>query len=111
LWDIHTFEMALKDQEPVMRRKHPTHRHPAGLLETIRIAANQTPDGLLYEVAIPWQELAPLSPENSHWMGFSLVFNEDDGDGREAQINWFGGSGGNGLAREPRLMGDVHFCH
>ncbi len=111
LWAIHTFEMALGEHGPVIRRKHPTHEHPAGLLQTVRIAANQTADGILYELAIPWQELAPLSPENSDWMGFSLVFYEDDGDGREARINWFGGSGGNGLAREPRLMGDVHFSH
>jgi hypothetical protein len=42
-------------------------------------------------------------------MGVSLVFSEDDGHGRETQTNWFGGSNGDGLAREPRLMGDVHF--
>lgn len=108
LWDIHTFEIALGEAGPVVRRKHPTHRHPAGLLSTIPLAVKRLPDGVVYELAIPWRELAPLSPATAAWMGVSMVFYEDDGQGREARVNWFGGSGGNGLAREPRLMGDVH---
>jgi hypothetical protein len=109
LWQIHTFEIALDGDTPIMRRKHPTHQHPAGLLDTVGIASQQMGDGVLYELSIPWEELTPLRPDESGWMGCSLSFYEDDGDGRETRLNWFGGSGGNGLAREPRLMGDIHF--
>ena len=37
----------------------------------------------------------------------SVVFHDSDGHGRKTWINWFGGLGG--VAREPRLLGDVHF--
>lgn len=110
LLDIHTFECGLSTDGPVFRRMYPTHDQQAGPVESVRIAIEQAPDGLRYELAIPWDELAPLRPANDGgWLGLSLVFSEDDGSGRETRVNWFGGANGNGLARDPRLMGDVHF--
>jgi hypothetical protein len=109
LQTLHTFDVGLSQDGPKCRRKYPTSEKPAGTINTIKVAIRPVQDGVVYELAIPWGELAPLRPEISRWMGFSLVCYEDDGAGRETQINWFGGSGGNGLAREPRLMGDVHF--
>ena len=94
---------------PVVRRKHAARSHPAGNVSAIRIAARPMPDGVQYELAIPWTELDPLRPAPSGWFGCSFAWYEDDGSGRETFINWFGGSGGSGLAREPRLFGDVHF--
>lgn len=102
---IHTFEIGKNSAGPICRRKYAT----GGIVESINLAVQPVPDGLVYELAIPWDELTPLHPDSPGWMGFSLVFYEDDGYGREARSNWFGGTGGNGLAREPRLMGDVHF--
>jgi hypothetical protein len=106
---IHTFDVGLSQEGPKCRRKYPTYEKQAGMVEAIKVGIRQVQDGVIYELAIPWTELTPLRPEISGWMGFSLVFYDDDGFGRETHINWFGGSGGNGLAREPRLMGDVHF--
>ncbi|PIE36003.1 hypothetical protein CSA56_01680 [candidate division KSB3 bacterium] len=109
LLEIHSFDIGLSQTGPHIRRKYPSLDKPAGPLEHAACAIQAMHDGLCYEIAIPWDELSPLHPEAGDWMGVSLVWNEDDGHGRETSINWFGGAGGNGLAREPRLMGDVHF--
>lgn len=107
LRQIHTFDIGM-NASPIIRRKYATFAHPAGTVASIRIAANAMPDGIQYELAIPWTELDPLQPISSGWFGASFAWYEDDGSGRETYINWFGGSGGNGLAREPRLFGDIH---
>ena len=104
LRDVHTFDIALSRTGPKIRRKY-SGEAVAG----VELAIQTVPDAVLYEAAIPWEELRPLRPEKGGWMGCSFVFYEDDGYGRETKSQWFGGSGGNGLAREPRLMGDVHF--
>ena len=109
LRDVHTFDIGMNAAGPVVRRKHAARSHPAGNVSAIRIAARPMPDGVQYELAIPWTELDPLRPAPSGWFGCSFAWYEDDGSGRETFINWFGGSGGSGLAREPRLFGDVHF--
>ena len=109
LRQIHTFDVGLSKDGPTVRRKYPTLAKPAGLIETVKAAIRPIQGGIIYELAIPWTELAPLHPQIGGWMGFSIVFYEDDGAGQETHTNWFGGCGGNGLAREPRLMGDVHF--
>jgi hypothetical protein len=106
---VHTFDIGRNDAGPQCRRKYATPEKAAGDLATIQTAIRAVSNGLVYEIAIPWEELAPLSPEIGGWMGLSLVFYEDDGAGRETYYSWFGGAGGNGLAREPRLMGDIHF--
>ncbi|MBD3307545.1 hypothetical protein GF339_14035 [candidate division KSB3 bacterium] len=108
LRQIHTFDIGLNEAGPTIRRKYPALSMPSGSVEQARIAIRQDAKSLLYEIALPWEVLAPLSPERGAWIGVSLVVSEDDGDGRETRCNWFGGVGGNGLAREPRLMGDVH---
>ena len=105
----HTFDFGMSADRPVLRRKYPTLTHPAGAVDAIKIAAKRTADGMQYELAIPWTELAPLRPSYAGWFGCSFAWYEDDGNGRETFTSWFGGSGGNGLAREPRLMGDAHF--
>ena len=109
LREVHTFDVGLSRDGVKFRRKYPTQSKRDETMTTPQIAVKQDPDGILYEIAIPWDELSPLRPKTGKWMGFSLVFYEDDGNGRETRSNWFGGTGGNGLAREPRLMGDVHF--
>jgi hypothetical protein len=105
---IHTFEMGLSQQGPVIRRLYATHSIMPDIMTTANLAIVPQADGLVYELALPWEALTPFRPSLGSWLGVSLVFSEDDGDGRETQMNWFGGSNGNGLAREPRLMGDVH---
>ena len=109
LRQIHTFDIGLSPQGPCIRRKYATPEYPAGDVSSANIAIKPDDEGLVYEIALPWDELTPIHPQIGGWMGCSLLFSEDDGEGRETFISWFGGSGGNGLAREPRLMGDVHF--
>ncbi|PID57257.1 hypothetical protein CSB45_08505 [candidate division KSB3 bacterium] len=106
---IHTFDIGLSRSGPQIRRKHAAAGHDSGPVSGAKLAIQTRSDAVAYEVAIPWEELSPLRPYAGAWMGCSLVFYEDDGHGRETKSQWFGGSNGNGLAREPRLMGDVHF--
>ena len=105
---IHTFEIGLSAAGPVMRRKYAADPARAGVIEPAWVAIVPEQGQVHYEMALPWHELTPLRPAAGGWFGLSLVWNEDDGRGRETMVPWFGGSGGDGLAREPRLMGDVH---
>ncbi|PTY01956.1 hypothetical protein DB346_10930 [Verrucomicrobia bacterium LW23] len=43
-----------------------------------------------YEVAIPWSRLAPFRPAPGRNLGFTLIVNEDDGNGRDSFMTWFG---------------------
>ena len=109
LRQIHTFDIGLGLEGPKIRRKHSTGEKAAGTVSGVKLAIVAESGAVAYEMALPLEALAPLRPEVGDWMGCSLVFYEDDGRGRETKSQWYGGSGGNSLAREPRLMGDVHF--
>lgn len=56
-----------------------------------------------YELAIPWQELPELEPEEGTWLGFGLVLNDDDGEGR----GWLGWHHGIASDKSPSLFGQV----
>ena len=53
--------------------------------------ANNSPGGRIYEIAMPWSRLKPLTPAAGSRIGFSLVINEDDGGGRFSFMCWFSG--------------------
>lgn len=52
--------------------------------------ADGAPGQVTYEVAIPWHRVAPFQPEAGANLGFTLIFNEDDGKGRDSFLAWFG---------------------
>ncbi|HSI83047.1 MAG TPA: sugar-binding protein [Candidatus Methylacidiphilales bacterium] len=45
---------------------------------------------ITYELAIPWARLAPFRPGKGANLGFTLILNEDDGNGRDSFMTWFG---------------------
>jgi hypothetical protein len=59
----------------------------------IRVSAKRTDEktgSITYEVAIPWHRVAPFQPRAGANLGFTLIFNEDDGQGRDSFLAWFG---------------------
>lgn len=56
----------------------------------IGIRRNETNRVTTYEVAIPWHRMTPFKAEPGANLGFTLIFNEDDGAGRDSFLAWFG---------------------
>ena len=65
---------------------------PVGEAKDILIQA--TPTGargdIVYEIAIPWKRLAPFTAAAGNNLGMCVIINEDDGQGRDSFIGWFG---------------------
>lgn len=103
---FHTFDAGLSPDGPQLYRRYHACGSRPGLVNAARTQARKLKDGAAYELAIPWSELGSFKPSGGGWLQLSIVFNDSDGHGRKTWINWFGGLGG--LAREPRLMGDLN---
>ena len=58
------------------------------------IVVKVTPSGVhgdrVYELAIPWKRLAPFKPVAGGDLGMAVIINEDDSQGRDSFIGWFG---------------------
>ena len=68
-------------------------RSPVGEAKDIRVSAKRTDEktgAITYEVAIPWNRVAPFQPTAGANLGFTLILNEDDGQGRDSFLAWFG---------------------
>ncbi|NOU74493.1 hypothetical protein GC098_24365 [Paenibacillus sp. LMG 31458] len=51
----------------------------------------------IYKLALPWSELTPIQPQSGDVMSFSLLVNENDGNGRKGWVEW-----GSGIGNEKR---------
>jgi len=79
---------------------------PTGDARDIQLAIHRDKAGtgdVTYEVAIPWQRLAPFVPEAGGNLGFTMIVNEDDGEGRDAFMTWFG----NAHTKDVDTVGDL----
>ncbi|MEX0653790.1 MAG: sugar-binding protein [Phycisphaeraceae bacterium] len=77
-----------------------------GLQRDVQVAARRTdPDtgAVTYELAFPWKQLAPFEPQPHANLGYTLIINEDDGEGRGAFIGWFSGA----HTKQLDLVGDL----
>ena len=92
--DWHEFGMALTPDGPQLYRWTGIGQ-PAGLVAgaPLSIVRNEALSETRYELALPWEELAPIVPADGAF-AFSLLINDDDGDGRRGWIEWGGGIGG-----------------
>jgi len=77
-----------------------------GVIEAANLVVLRQDGATVYEAAIPWEEMAPLRPEVGKTVGFSLVVNDDDGDGRKCWLEWLGGLAG---SKDPSLWGTLTF--
>ncbi|TXK77178.1 DNRLRE domain-containing protein [Paenibacillus sp. N3.4] len=58
----------------------------------------------IYELALPWSELTPIKAERNGVISFSLLVNDNDGNGRKGWIEWGGGIGDGKLSNKFRSM-------
>lgn len=82
-----------------------------GEARDINISARRKDDktgNIVYELAIPWSRLAPFQPKPSANLGMTIALNEDDGDGRDSYMAWFGNvqTKDIGMAGDLILQGD-----
>ncbi len=47
----------------------------------------------IYKLALPWSELTPIRPGRGELMSFSMLVNENDGNGRKGWMEWGSGIG------------------
>ncbi|WP_223285579.1 DNRLRE domain-containing protein [Paenibacillus sp. PL91] len=69
---------------------------PAGKAEAT-VTRDEEQKLTVYELALPWSELAPIKPVNGESASFSLLVNDHDGTGRRGWIEW-----GSGIGSEKR---------
>lgn len=72
----------------------------AGLIRNgdLKIVRNEENKITRYELTLPWSELSPVVPADGVF-SFSLLLNENDGDGRNGYWEWGSGIGG---AKDPK---------
>jgi len=79
---------------------------PAGEVKDIQLVTKRLDPkngNMIYEVAFPWQRLAPFKPAPGADLGLGMIINEDDGNGRRSSMDWFEGVG----LKETDFVGDV----
>jgi hypothetical protein len=79
---------------------------PSGDVQDFKMAIHRDREGsgnVTYEIAIPWSRVAPFKPVAGGNLGFTMIVNEDDGDGRDAFMTWFG----NAHTKDIDTIGDL----
>ncbi|NQX67293.1 hypothetical protein HQN90_14320 [Paenibacillus alba] len=60
---------------------------------SLQVSRDEEQKLTVYELALPWAELAPIKPETQGAFSFSLLVNDNDGTGRKGYIEWGSGIG------------------
>jgi hypothetical protein len=78
---------------------------PTGEAKDILVAAKRQGNTgtITFEIAFPWQRLAPFQPKPGADLGLSIGLNEDDGNGRHSFMGWFG----NIHTKDIEIVGDL----
>jgi hypothetical protein len=66
---------------------------PTGPVATPDVALRRTGNDTIYEIAVPWAQLAPISPPDGI-LSLSMSLNENDGSGFKGWMAWGGGIDG-----------------
>lgn len=59
----------------------------------LEIHRNVTEQTTVYELALPWSELRPSKPHQNGIISFSMLVNDNDGNGRRGYLEWGSGIG------------------
>ncbi|MEF2247403.1 CBM96 family carbohydrate-binding protein [Paenibacillus sp. IITD108] len=62
----------------------------------------------MYQMALPWSELSPVLPLRHEVMSFSLLVNDNNGDGRRGWMEW---GSGIGLEKRGSLFQTMQWVH
>jgi len=104
--DDYEFGFALTENGPICWRWIAARGKPTGLVKDVELAIKQVEGGLVYEIAIPVTEIAPLNPFLYEACGFTFLANDSDGEGRESYAEW---TGGIAECKDPTLFGVLRF--
>jgi hypothetical protein len=75
-----------------------------GLCKGIAFVSKREGNTTIYEAAMPWSEIGPEQPKRGDLIGFSLLVNANDGDGRDGWLEMFSGIG---FGKDPRKFGTL----
>ena len=106
LGGIYEIGMAQTPDGPQVYSWYAPEGGKTGFIKGAKLVVVREGDYTVYEAAIPLSELAPLKPEAGKTVGFSMVVNDDDGNGRKSWLEW---SSGIGREKLPSLYGDITF--
>ncbi|CAA9583838.1 MAG: CBM9 [uncultured Truepera sp.] len=96
------YGFALTEDGPQVWRWLAPEGVETGLVEAgLEVTRDDEDQATVYEVALPWAELAPLSAETGQLYSFSFIANDSDGDGRKGWLEVGSGIGG---AKDPGLF-------
>ena len=62
---------------------------------TVNVTRDETTHTTLYELALPWSDLASVPPTANTTFSLSMIVNEKDNAGRKGYLQWGGGIGDN----------------
>lgn len=94
---VHTFNLALTSDGPMLHRwlapdqkLNPDFTVPPGDTTLDRSYLNISPwqHGLIYEMRLPWSELAPAKPAPGSRLGLYTIAFNNDGDGLLDTLHW-----------------------
>ncbi|RAU93853.1 DNRLRE domain-containing protein [Paenibacillus sp. YN15] len=93
--DWYEYGISLTDAGPQLYRWTAPAGKKAGPVESgqVRIARSEEEKHTVYELALPWEELEPVRAQKDGVISFSLLVNDNDGDGRRGWIEWGSGIG------------------
>jgi hypothetical protein len=101
--DFSQYTMALSsDRKSILCRDNSEKGLPTGQIENAHVSVTQKGSLTVYQVQIPADQLGIDSFRPSHAFGFSILVNDNDGDGRKGYLQW---SSGIGLAKSTAEFG------
>lgn len=71
---------------------------------SLAVTRDEDQNYTIYELSLPWSEIAPIKAEKNGVISFSMLVNDNDGNGRKGFIEWGGGIGDGKLSSKFRSM-------
>jgi len=75
-----------------------------GLIDDVKLAVRDDGNRHTYEIAFPWQRLAPAKPIEGATIGFTFLVNDSDAAGQRDWMEW---TPGIGATKDPSAYGDL----
>lgn len=88
------YGMALTPQGPELYRWMGPQGVVTGTISNpnLQVTRDETAKDTIYQLALPWSELAPIVPSDGI-LSLSILVNENDGNGRRGYVEWGSGIG------------------
>ena len=99
------FTVGLSENGCNVYRRLNSYGHPEAKLEDVKAAGKRDDGFTYYELAIPWRQLAPFTPEKGKYLKLGIQFNESDGQYRLGWTGWFVNMGGHLV--DKNFLGDL----